>query len=298
MPAAVSNTVGGVTGGVVSNTSSGAISVVNGGVLGSVGGTGDLLGGLFGGSGSGGLGSVLGAGDLLGGLLGGAGSSLLGNLLGGNAGGATGGLLNSLLFAPSIDALLTSLSKSLIDVVSNITSGIKNIITNLLTRITDSSLANAVNSAYDVIVPAVKYIVNNLDTISSNISAIINEFNSDKNSSLYAVVNEVGAILAPVVDTFNKYYANNSACFEPSRIQILSLGEPMQQCIADSNHLLNVTDYADYALSKIDQIAQIARDVKCAFIECVLPAIITPTDSTTIVNAMSCVKNVSILTLY
>lgn len=251
---------------------------------------GDLLGGLNGNI-IGGLFGALGIdnaslnGGSSGGLLGGLGSGLGGGILSGLNGGLIGGLSTP----------ATLVLNMLTEIVSDIKSGINNITKQFLAVFTDSNIKKALNSATDVIVPVVQFIFDNLNKASSNISAIINEFYGDKNSSLYAVVNQVGAILAPVVDKFNKYYANNSACFEPSRIQLLSFDKPMQECIADSNALFNATDYAEFALAKIEQIAQIAKDVKCDFIECVVPAIISPNDSTARTNAMTCIASVSIL---
>lgn len=311
-------------GGVISGTGSDA----GGGAVGGIGGLLDLGGvlgvvtgglGLGGGAGGGGGGGAAVGGDgLIGGLTGGLGGLLggsgggpldaltgllgsggIGSLLGGLSGvgggaaggvGDVGGLFNVI---GNILGPVTSVLNKLLSIASNIISGIDKIIK--LAAFTDSTLKTAVNAANDVIVPAVKFIFDNLNTITSNISAIVNESYADKNSSVYAAVNQLSAILAPVVNTFNKYYANNSACFELSRIPILSFGDPMEKCIADSNQLLNVTSYAEYALAKIEQIGQLGKDVKCAFIECIVPAIITPSDLTTRSNAITCVKTVSIL---
>lgn len=176
-------------------------------------------------------------------------------------------------------------------------TGIKDFITQFLptTTTTNPSFSTAITSANAAIAPAIQAIFDGLTAASNKISTIYNDFNTEKTKIVTDAVNNVAVMLSPVIATFNKFFGDHSTCFEPFRQPIIAFGATVLTTIEKCTYLFNATDYTQFALARINAFAQNTKDAKCAFMECIIPAIISPTDATATKTAVTCLTTVSIL---
>lgn len=196
-------------------------------------------------------------------------------------------------------ALVTNFITNISNLGSQIQAGINDFFTRSSASVTDSSLKTAIATARDAIAPAIKFIYEQVDTVSKNIYALLDKYNTGKNDIGTAAVNKVSELLAPLVTKFNTIFEGGratAACLDPIRNSILTYGQDsisyMSNCIDESN-IFNATEYAEIALYKVIDITQFTKDVKCAIIECIVPALMQPKDSGTIKAAGECLASVS-----
>lgn len=195
--------------------------------------------------------------------------------------------------------LVTNIIANLSNLGSQIQLGLNDFFTKSSASFSDSTLKAAITTARDAIAPAIKFIYEQVNTVSNTIYDILDKYTTGKNEIGTAAVNQVSELLAPLATKFNTIFESGKAsqeCLDPIRNSILAYGQDalsyMTNCIDDSD-LFNATEYAEISLYKIIDISQYTKDVKCSLMECIVPALMKPNDAATIKAARECLAVVS-----
>lgn len=213
-------------------------------------------------------------------------------------------------FSDRILGVVGALSKNPAEVVNTfiynlsnlgteIQRGINDFFISSSAAINDWDLKTALSAAREIIAPSIRFIYEQVNVVSKNIYDLMDKYNTGKNNIGTTAVNKVSDLLATLVTRFNTIFNGGratAACLDPIRNSIVSYGQDalsyMSDCISDSISF-NATENAEAALSKVTEITQYTKDVKCGLMECIMPAFMRPNDVAASREAGQCLAHVS-----